>query len=103
MRWPHRKPRANVTSTPPDPEPVDGDPPAAPAKQEIIERLVPFLQPGSEEKAADVVRTMLIAQSHIGPLPPSREFAGYEQALPGAADRVLRMAESEQEHRDALE
>lgn len=28
-----------------------------------------------------------------GPLPSSKELAGYEQALPGAADRILRMAE----------
>ena len=28
-----------------------------------------------------------------GPLPSSKELAGYEQTLPGAADRILRMAE----------
>ena len=27
------------------------------------------------------------------PLPPSKELAEYEQTLPGAADRILRMAE----------
>lgn len=31
-----------------------------------------------------------------GPLPPSHEFASYEKTLPGAADRILRMAEEAQ-------
>ena len=34
-----------------------------------------------------------------GPLPPSSEFAGYEQAHHGAAERILAMAESEQKAR----
>jgi uncharacterized membrane protein len=37
--------------------------------------------------------------SYSAPLPTSREFAGYEQALPGAADRILTMAEKEAEYR----
>ena len=36
---------------------------------------------------------------YIGPLPPSKEFSGYEQALPGAADRILTLTEQEAEHR----
>ena len=36
---------------------------------------------------------------YVGPLPPSNEFGGYEQALPGAANRILAMAEQESDHR----
>ena len=36
---------------------------------------------------------------YSGPLPTSKEFNGYEQTLPGAADRILTMAEKESEHR----
>jgi uncharacterized membrane protein len=36
---------------------------------------------------------------YIGPLPTSKEFSGYEQAFPGAANRILAMAEKESEHR----
>jgi len=36
---------------------------------------------------------------YIGPLPPSKEFGNYEQTLPGAANRILAMAEQEAEHR----
>jgi len=36
--------------------------------------------------------------THIGPLPPASEFAGYDSALPGAADRILTMAEKASAH-----
>ena len=36
---------------------------------------------------------------YVGPLPPANEFASYDQALPGAAERILTIAEKEVEHR----
>ena len=36
---------------------------------------------------------------YSGPLPTSSEFSGYEQALPGAASRILALTEQEAEHR----
>lgn len=36
---------------------------------------------------------------YSGPLPPSDEFQNYEEVLPGAADRIISMAEKEQEGR----
>lgn len=38
-------------------------------------------------------------QLHAGPLPDAETFARYDQILPGAADRILRMAENEQNAR----
>lgn len=46
-----------------------------------------------QEEASLVVRTA----AYSGPLPPASEFARYESVLPGAADRILAMAEKEQE------
>jgi uncharacterized membrane protein len=40
---------------------------------------------------------------YSGPLPTSQEFQGYEQVLPGAADRILAIAEKESEHRHDIE
>jgi len=37
--------------------------------------------------------------AYYGPLPTASEFSGYEQTLPGAADRILALAEKEAEHR----
>ena len=39
-------------------------------------------------------RTVLA--SYQGPLPPAAQFAGYEEAVPGAGDRILGLAENEQ-------
>ena len=38
-----------------------------------------------------------IAKSWAGPLPPPEDFRKYEEALPGAADRILSLAESQQQ------
>lgn len=40
---------------------------------------------------------------YAGPLPPAQELQIYEQACPGAADRILAMAESENRHRHVKE
>lgn len=42
-------------------------------------------------------------QQSSGPIPPPEMLAGYERALAGAADRILRMAEVQSEHRQGLE
>ncbi len=38
-----------------------------------------------------------------GPLPPPEVFDGYEQTLPGAADRILTLTEKQEDHRIAWE
>ncbi len=35
-------------------------------------------------------------EAFAGPIPPPAAFSAYEQALPGTADRILKMAEAEQ-------
>lgn len=39
----------------------------------------------------------------IGPLPPADELEKYEAVLPGAADRIVKMAEGQANHRAQLE
>lgn len=38
-----------------------------------------------------------IESSYSGPIPPANQFAAYEEALPGAGDRILKMAEKQVE------
>jgi len=40
---------------------------------------------------------------HQGPLPAPEDLQRYEQMCPGAAERIIRMAETEQAHRHAQE
>lgn len=40
---------------------------------------------------------------HVGPLPAPEAFEKYETTLPGAAERILKLAEGEALHRRAME
>ncbi|MXW44741.1 MAG: DUF2335 domain-containing protein [Gammaproteobacteria bacterium] len=56
------------------------------------------------ESLPDRTRVAYIeAASFIGPLPPPSLLEGYESTLPGAAERILRLAEKEQFHRQDWE
>jgi len=53
---------------------------------------------------AEQARTRIeLQQQFAGPLPPPGALAGYEQVLPGAAERIFAMAEGQATHRQALE
>ena len=41
--------------------------------------------------------------THQGPIPSPEVIAGYEKVLAGSADRIIRMAEKEQDHRHKLQ
>jgi uncharacterized membrane protein len=49
------------------------------------------------------VQVVQETQIHHGPMPSPQDFAAYERALPGAADRILKMAETQATHRQGLE
>jgi uncharacterized membrane protein len=40
---------------------------------------------------------------HVGPLPSPEQLRIYEQVLPGAADRIVKMAEAQISHRHSIE
>jgi uncharacterized membrane protein len=56
--------------------------------------------PAIPQKASVVQITRFEYQ---GVLPPTSQFQEYDDALPGAAERILRMAEHQQEHRMRME
>ena len=49
------------------------------------------------------LRHLLYSASFSGPLPPPSTLAGYEAALPGSADRILKLTEEEAVHRREME
>lgn len=80
---------------------------AANADSSVAERRAPAA-PEQSSKAALVSKSaaqdaglLRIAQvmqtSHSGPLPAPEDFAAYEKALVGSCDRILKMAEKQQE------
>jgi uncharacterized membrane protein len=58
----------------------------------------------SQNRGGDLPHHAQFKQTiHQGPLPAPEAFAAYERVLPGAADRILKMAESQSEHRQGME
>ena len=50
-----------------------------------------------------VQRSTSYSESFAGPIPPPSVLEGYEHVLPGAAERILVMAETQSRHRQELE
>ena len=62
------------------------------------------IAPHNSETSSD--STMVMASAEVefsGPLPPPAVLQGYEDIVPGAANRILEMAERQSEHRQQLE
>ncbi|GAA0594870.1 DUF2335 domain-containing protein [Caenispirillum bisanense] len=61
-----------------------------------LERLLQALPP---DEARELRTALVQSSSFRRPLPPPALLAHYEDILPGAADRIMTMAEAEQAHR----
>lgn len=65
--------------------------------------------PPNQQKTQEEIerRALLDLRAHFegfrGPIPPPQIMKGYEEVLPGSADRIMKMAEYEQNHRHYLE
>lgn len=86
------------------------DPVAAGREQvdDEIARLLPpeVMQDIEEAEPHDREMLLSFAVKHIqyeGPIPPGYMLREYEDVLPGAADRIFRMAEQQASHRQELE
>lgn len=56
-----------------------------------------------EEIECLVKMEMAMEERFSGPIPHPRILKGYEEILPGSADRILTMAENQSKHRQAIE
>ena len=68
----------------------------------LIEVLAEKIKRSPDEDVEEVVRTV-VSQSFSGPIPPPETLAGYAAAGPDIPDRIVKMAESQQKHRQELE
>jgi uncharacterized membrane protein len=66
-----------------------------------ISKIVPNLPP--EKLRLVATAAMEIVVQHSGPLPPPQILAGYDQVLPGLADRIVSMAESDLRHHQDMQ
>ena len=86
------------------------DKPTTPEKSDAIvesndKAIETILNAVPDDKKKDVIKAITIVQqeTYAGPIPHPKLIAGYEQLLPGSADRFLKMAEQQQAHRMELE
>jgi len=71
--------------------------------KEIEEMLGINLEGKSDEEIDHILIEMQLEQRFSGPLPHPSILKGYEEILPGSADRILTMAENQSKHRQKLE
>lgn len=67
--------------------------------------VAPGMDEGEETVRRTVSQTQLaaVAATHFeGPIPPPAILQGYEDVIPGSAERILRMAEQESSYRHGL-
>ena len=83
----------------PPPDDKDGAGPSNADNPDDLERALDEL--GQPQPPAQLIRHL--EQSFRGPLPSPEAFASYEQTVPGAGDRILRLAEEEATHRRSQE
>lgn len=57
----------------------------------------------SEEKVATLSAVMKHEEMYSGPIPPASELQKYESVTNGAADRIIKMAEKQLDHRIDME
>ncbi len=71
--------------------------------QQVVPAGDPAASPVVQANVAQVVGLAMEQITFSGPLPPPSVLQGYNQVLPGAADRILSMAERQMQHRQSLE
>lgn len=57
----------------------------------------------NEMQKGKLMQALSISEQYSGPIPHPRIIEGYEKIIPGAADRILTMAEKEAEHRHEMD
>ncbi|MDE6917241.1 MAG: DUF2335 domain-containing protein [Lachnospiraceae bacterium] len=63
------------------------------------------VSPEIDNENTEIMRkeTKTVFSEFSGPLPPPSIIQGYENVIPGAAERILAMAEKQSEHRQLME
>ena len=102
-------PQMSVTDEGSQPKTPGPEPVGLPALADVLGRLPPQVREVVEQQAGDNSQMMSIfaaaytASAYTGPLPPPEQLRGYENVLPGSADRILKLAENQAAHRQHIE
>ncbi|MBC6437032.1 MAG: DUF2335 domain-containing protein [Rhodobacteraceae bacterium] len=77
--------------------------PGAELEAEIDRQLGDLIPRETRGEVSRRVSTVLLSERFSGPIPHPKHLGEYESVMPGAADRIISMAESHLEHRQTME
>lgn len=69
-------------------------------REQIEEAIGPLVQSGQRVQVVERVTRIVASEIFQGPLPHPKHIQAYEDACPGAADRIIRLAEIAQARRE---
>ena len=69
------------------------------AKTDMARQIGNIVLEQTRTEAVSRITAVMKSESFSGPIPHPEHFARYEQVMPGAAERIMVMAENHQEHR----
>jgi len=75
------------------------------AQKKQLEEILNKLSTEDRQKLEQLLSSpMAVSSFHYqGPIPPASELAGIDRIIPGGADRIIRMAENQAQHRQDIE
>ncbi len=71
--------------------------------EEVIEPIIGNAALPDEQKVKQIVGIMQVQESFSGPIPHPIILKGYKELVPDAPERIMQMAEQEQQHRHLVE
>lgn len=72
-------------------------------KEQIDKSIGPIVPQGQRQEVISRIVSVLKSERFSGPLPHPSHMREYEEILPGSAERILSMAETEQNHNAGME
>ncbi|MCC2612643.1 DUF2335 domain-containing protein [Neorhizobium petrolearium] len=95
-----------MAKRPPEPRSTVPAPPKPPEEaefaKEIERRIGPLVPSGARGQVVSTVM-MMMSEQFSGPIAHPRHLREYEEILPGSAERIIQMAERQQQHNIDME
>lgn len=72
-------------------------------EQELVQINPNIFQGVNKRKKTEILKSVSVTMMHSGPLPDPQSLSSYDQLIPNGADRIMKMAEKQQDHRMRIE
>jgi uncharacterized membrane protein len=72
-------------------------------EQELVQVNPKIFHGVNKRKKTEILKSVSVTMMHSGPLPDPQSLSAYDQLIPNGADRIMKMAEKQQDHRMKIE